>query len=132
MAFQLYSTNDGHVPAWEYLPCEAITPKVGLCLAFDTTSQQLEVSDTPQYICMRQESAAVAAGTLIPVVRISNDQIWETKLDGANTSLTTGSTMDVDATGLLIDADASADDVFQLTYMVGTALGDTVRGRFVK
>ena len=132
MAFTLYSIDDGHVPAWEYLPVEKITPKVGLCLAFDTVSQQLEVSDIPQYICMREELADVSAGTLIPVVYITGDQIWESKLDGAGGSLAVGTTVDVDVSGLLIDADASADNVFQLTYMAGTAQGDTVRGRFVK
>lgn len=132
MAFQLYSTDDGHVPAWEYLPCEAITPKLGLCLAFDTTSEQLEVSEKPEYICMREEAATVDANTLIPVVRVTKDQIWEAALDATNAALTVGSLVDVNVTGLLVDADSSTDDVFQLTYMEGTAAGAAVRGRFVK
>lgn len=132
MAFQLYSTDDGHIPAWEYLPCEAITPKMGLCLAFDAASEQLQVSDTPEYICMREESAASTAGTLIPVVRITKDIVFESSLDAANTGLKVGSFVDVDSTGLLIDADSSTDDVFQITYLNGTAAGSIVRGRFVK
>ncbi len=132
MAFKPYSTDDGRVPAWEYLPCEAITPKVGLCVAFDTTSEQLQVSDTPEYICMREESAAVTAGTIIPVIRVSKDIVFETTLDAKNTSLTVGSLVDVDSTGLLIDADSSNDDVFQITYLAGTDAGDIARGRFVK
>lgn len=132
MAFQLYSTDDGHVPAWEYLPCEAITPKVGLCLAFDTTSEQLQVSEKPEYICMREEAAAVDAGTLIPAIRVTKDIVFASSLDAANEALTVGSLVDVDATGLLVDADSSTDDVFQLTYMDGTATGAAVRGRFVK
>ena len=32
MAFMLHTTDDGHIPAWEYLPCSAITPKVGMAL----------------------------------------------------------------------------------------------------
>ncbi|HMM05258.1 MAG TPA: hypothetical protein PKD52_01075 [Clostridiales bacterium] len=132
MAFQLYSTDDGHVPAWEYLPCKAITPKVGLCLAFDTVSEQLQVSDTPEYICMRAENAAVAAGTLIPVIRITKEMVFESALDAANANLKAGSLVDVDATGLLVDADSSADKVFQITALNGTAAGSSVRGRFVK
>lgn len=129
--FMLHQVDDGHVPPWEYFPCEAITPHVGLCLAFDTVSQQLQVSETPEYICMREEKAAVAAGTVIPVVKIAKELTWESVLDGA-TALTVGSLVDVDSTGLLIDADSTSDKVFQITYLEGTALGSVVRGRFVK
>ena len=131
MAFRLYSTDDGRVPAWEYLPCEALRPRVGLCLNLDSTSGQLKVSKTPGYICMREEPAAVAAGTLIPVVKILKDQIWESELDGATTS-GVGAAIDVNAAGLLIDGDASSDKVFLLTALDGTTTGAAVRGRFVK
>jgi hypothetical protein len=120
------------VPAWEYLPCEAITPKVGLCLAFDTASEQLEVSDTPEYICMREETAAVDAGTLIPVIRITKGIVFESVLDAANEALTVGSLIDVDSTGLLVDADSSTDKVFQITYLEDVVADSIVRGRFVK
>jgi hypothetical protein len=58
--------------------------------------------------------------------------VFESALDDANELLTAGSLVDVDATGLLIDADSSADDVFQITYLESTAAGAVVRGRFVK
>ncbi|MGM9567971.1 MAG: hypothetical protein ACI3W6_07325 [Clostridia bacterium] len=131
MAFRLYSTDDGRVPAWEYLPCEALRPRAGLCLNLDSASGQLEVSKTPGYVCMREEEATVAAGTLIPVVKIQKDQIWESELDGA-TTLGAGAAIDVDTTGLFIDGDASTDKVFLLTAVESTDAGATVRGRFVK
>lgn len=131
MAFRLYSTDDGRVPAWEYLPCEAIRPRVGLCLNPDSTSGQLEVSKTPSYICMREEPSAVAAGTLIPVVKIQKDQIWESELDGT-TTFGVGAAVDVNSAGLLIDGDASSDKVFVLTALDGAVAGAAVRGRFVK
>lgn len=131
MAFRLYSTDDGRTPAWEYLPCEAIRPRLGLCLDLDSTGGQLEVSAAPKYICMREEAAAVAAGTLIPVVKIQRDQVWEATLDG-DTAFKIGETADVDTTGLLVDGDASVKDVFLLTAMESATAGGTVRGRFVK
>ncbi len=131
MAFRLYSTDDGRVPAWEYFPCKAMRPRMGLCLKLDSASGQLAVSKTPNYICMREEAASVAAGTIIPVVKIQKDQIWESELDGA-TTLGVGASIDVNSTGLLIDGDASADKVFLLTAVDSAATGGTVRGRFVK
>lgn len=131
MAFRLYSTDDGRVPAWEYLPCTAIRPRMGLCLDLSSTSGQLAISDTPSYICMREEEASVSAGTLIPVVKIQKDQIWESELDGA-TALKVGAAIDVDSTGLLIDGDSTTDKVFILTTIESAAAGGTVRGRFVK
>ena len=97
----------------------------------DSTSGQLEVSKTPSYICMREEPSAVAAGTLIPVVKIQKDQIWEAELDGA-TTFGVGATIDVNTAGLLIDGDASSDKVFVLTALDGAVAGAAVRGRFVK
>ena len=97
----------------------------------DSTSGQLEVSKTPSYICMREEADVVAAGTLIPVVKIQRDQVWESELDGA-TSFGSGAVVDVNTDGLLIDGDASTDKVFLLTTVESTDAGATVRGRFVK
>lgn len=130
MAFLPYMVDDGSVPPWEYQPAEAITPKIGLCLAFDAASGQLEISETPEYICMMDASGAVTAGDLIPVIRIDSGIIFETELDDA-TSFEVGAAVDVDATGLLVDANSSSDQVFQLTWMAGQSSGDKVRGRFV-
>jgi hypothetical protein len=130
MAFLPYMVDDGSVPPWEYLPAEAITPKLGLCLAFDSSSGQLELSETPEYICMKNADEAVTAGDLIPVIRIDSGIIFETALDAA-TSFEVGATVDVDLTGLLVDADSSSDGVFQLTWMAGQGSGDKVRGRFI-
>ncbi len=130
MAFLPYMVDDGSVPPWEYHPAEAITPKLGLCLAFDAVSGQLEISGTPEYICMMDAATTVTAGDLIPVIKISSGIIFETALDGA-TSFEVGATVDVDATGLLVDADSSDDDVFQITWMAGQSSGDKVRGRFI-
>lgn len=130
MAFLPYSIDDGSTPPWQYLPAEAITPKIGLCLALDGTSGQLEVSEKPEYICMREEAAAVDAGTIIPVIKIDNDIVFEAALDG-DTAFVVGDKVDVDATGLLVDADSSSDAGFLIEWMEGQSSGDKVRGRFI-
>lgn len=129
MAFKLYSTNDGHVPAWEYLPCSAITPVCGTGMAY--SSGNLAVSKLPTHICMMTAESPVVAGTLIPCVRIDNDQVWETLLDAEN-SCKVGDVMDVTASGLYVDADATTNKNFELTHVAGNAMGDVCRGRFVK
>jgi hypothetical protein len=39
---------------------------------------------------------------------------------------------DIDTSGLLLDGDASTDDVFRVEYVGGLTAGSTVRGKFVK
>ena len=80
MAFKLYSTDDGHVPAWEYLPCSAMKPQIGMGLAVNETTGLLAVSTTPKYIAMRVEDKNVASGTLIPVVKIDMRPIGDGKV----------------------------------------------------
>lgn len=129
MAFRLYSTDDGHIPAWEYHAVANMKPQVGKGLAFDE-SGQLDASQTPDYICMREEGDSVAAGTIVPVVKITPDQIWETTLDGA-TSVEVGGKLDVASGGMEPDGDGTTYQNFLVTYMEDDADGSTVRGRFV-
>lgn len=129
MAFKLYSTDDGHVPAWEYLPTMSIRPRLGLGLIFDSTGQ-LKVSTTPQYICMREEEKAVTAGTIVPVVKITKDQVWESELD-STTAFDLGTACDVASGGLLVDADGLNNRNFMITYLEGKTAGSVVRGRFI-
>lgn len=131
MAFRLYSTDDGHVPAWEYYECSAIAPKVGMGMAL-SDSGQLVASATPAFICMRDEAATVEAGTKIPVVRINDDQVWESQLYKAATSLKVGMKVDIVNTGLYVDGTATTNANFDVSYLADTVIGSVVRGRFVK
>lgn len=84
--FQIYQTDDGHELPFEYLPCSAITPKEGM--AMKITSGRLTIAtgtDKPAYICAREEKSAVAADTIIPVVKVDADQIWRVKNSSSHT-----------------------------------------------
>ena len=131
MAFRLYSTDDGHVPAWEYYECSAMKPEVGLGMAFNANGQ-LVASATPAFICMRDEAAAVEAGVKIPVVKINDNQVWENLLYNNATTAKVGGYADVNTTGQYIDAKNVTNSTFLITYLEGTAMGSAVRGRFVK
>lgn len=105
-----------------------MTPKIGMALAFNA-SGQLAASATPKYICLRA-GAAVAAGTVIPVLRIERGMKFEACLDAA-TAFKPGQVAQITADGLLVDADGSTSGVFQIVELEGTAAGSHVRGYFV-
>ena len=133
MSFLPFQYANGVTP-WEYFPADAITPKVGMLLEFNTSTGRLKVCSQgiPQYISMAEHSSAVSAGTIIPVIKIEKDTVYETQLDGNESSLPLGTVADIDTTGLLLDGDASTDSVFRVEYVGGLTAGSTVRGKFVK
>lgn len=130
MAFKLYSTDDGHVPAWEYLPVDNIKPEVGLGLAFGDNGK-LKASATPTHICMRTETDYVGSNAVLPVVKISEDQVWESRLYSAAASAQIGDKADISSSGLWVNAASSTNGNFQITYLEDTAMDSVVRGRFV-
>lgn len=76
--FLFHQVDDGRVPGIEYLPCSAITPKVGMLLK--VTSGKLAAAtstDVPLYMSMGEYEAALEAGTEIPVIRLHPDAIME-------------------------------------------------------
>lgn len=83
MAFLIHMVDNGNcIPPYEYVPCSAITPKVGMALKF--TSGKLAIcsgTTKPEYISMREEKSAVTAGDLIPVIRVTPDIVFEVEAD---------------------------------------------------
>lgn len=122
--FCLYTTDDDRQLPTEYLPCAAITPKRGLALY--TTGGKLAVAsgaNAAEYICMREEAAAVEAGTVIPVCKVQRDQIWQTE---GTADMVVGTGYDVDTDGLKVKKSSTGAANFYITSVDGT----TVRGRF--
>ena len=53
MGFKLYTTDDGRVPGIEYLPCGAITPKIGMALKQTNGNLAMATAATePTYISL--------------------------------------------------------------------------------
>lgn len=133
MAFLIHSIDDGHVPAWEYLPCSAITPKVGMALTQSSGNLAIATGTTaPTYISMVEKGAAVTAGTLIPVIRVSKDIIFETTLSASGTSLNKGDKVTLHASsGLQVTATTTSGVAEVIDFPDGTqASGDRVLVRF--
>ena len=131
MAFKVQYTDDGRVSPIEYLPCGAITPKVGMALV--QTSGNLAIAkgtDKPAYISMCERETACAAGDLIPVIRVHEDMVFETTFSAAATSVKLGDKVTLHASSGM-EVTATTGGACEVVGMDGAAVGDTVRVRFV-
>lgn len=130
MGFMIHSTDDGRVPAMEYLPAGAITPKAGMALK---QTGGLLVSavgtDAPGYISMCEREMPCTAGENIPVVRVSGDIIFETAFSADAGAVKLGDKVTVSADGLGVTA-TTAGGVAEVVYMDGAENGSMCRVRF--
>lgn len=130
MAFLVHMADDGRTPAIEYQPAGAITPKVGMALAFSNGNLVAATGTTkPEYICMTEKAAALTAGELIPVIRVNGDMVFETENTAAFTSIKKGAKVTIATDGLGVTA-TTTDGVAEIVGMEGTAIGSCVYVRF--
>ena len=131
MAFLIHSVDDGHVPAWEYLPCAAITPKVGMALI--QSSGKLAIAtgtNKPKYISMAEKSAACASGDIIPVFRVDPDMIFETTFSESASGVSLGQSVTLHASSGMQVTGVTTSGVAEVVYMDGTGSGSMCRVRF--
>ena len=130
MGFMIHSVDDNRVLGLEYLPCSAITPKVGMALV--QTSGNLAVASgttAPTYISMCERETACTAGELIPVVRVQKDIIFGVPAQAAMTSVKLGDKVTIHTDGMKVTATTDSG-VAEVVGMEGTAVGSTVLVRF--
>ncbi|MGN0962527.1 MAG: hypothetical protein ACI4PP_03030 [Clostridia bacterium] len=128
MSFIPYSTDDGRVPAWEYRPCGAIQPKVGLALAYD--SGKLAVATgKPEYICMRHEEAEVASGTVIPVIAVADSITFLTENTASLEAVNEGDAVTISSDGMAVTA-TTESGVATILRKSGDAVGSDVLVKF--
>lgn len=130
MAFLIHSTDDGYIPSFEYLPCGAITPKVGMALTQTAGNLAIAAGATaPTYISMIEKESPCTAGELIPVIRVDKRIIFETSFSAAATAITKGSKVTLAADGMQVTA-TTASGIAEVVYADGTANGSMCRVRF--
>lgn len=123
-------TDDGHVAPFEKLPCSAITPKNGMAMVLSSGKLAIASGTTkPEFICVEEHDAAVAADTLVTVVRVDHDTVYQTTLSAAGTSLNLGDKVTIATDGLRVTA-TKTDGVAEIVYMDDTATGSMVHVRF--
>ena len=126
MGFLIHSVDDNRVLGLEYLPCSAITPKVGMALVQTSGNLALASGTTaPTYISMCERETACTAGELIPVVRVQKDIIFGVPAQAAMTSVKLGDKVTIHTDGLQVTA-TTASGVAEVVGMDGTAAGSTV------
>lgn len=126
--FKVHMVDGGHILGWEKLPASAITPQVGLAMVM--TDGELTVASgatAPTYICMSEEDAPVEAGTIVHVVRVTEDQIWETTFS-AEADVQPGDKVTIAAGGL--EVTGTTGGPAEIVEMEGGEVGDWVRVRF--
>lgn len=130
MGFLIHSVDDNRVLGLEYLPCSAITPKVGMALVQTSGNLALASGTTaPTYISMCERDTACTAGELIPVVRVQKDIIFGVPAQAAMTSVKLGDKVTIYTDGLQVTA-TTTSGVAEVVGMDGTAAGSTVLVRF--
>ena len=130
MAFLIHSVEGGYIPSWEYHPCSAITPVVGMALYQNAGNLAMASGTTmPTFVSMTEREAALTAGDIIPVVQVNEDIIWETEWSASATSIKPGQKVTIASDGLRVTA--TTGGVAQVVDMDGTAVGDKVRVRLV-
>ncbi len=130
MGFLIHSVDDNRVLGLEYLPCSAITPKVGMALVQTSGNLALASGTTaPTYISMCERDTACTAGELIPVVRVQKDIIFGVPAQAAMTSVKLGDKVTIYTDGLQVTA-TTTSGVAEVVGMDGTAAGSTILVRF--
>ena len=130
MAFKLHKTDVNKVPPIEYLPAGAITPKMGMALTLSGGNLAIASGTTvPSYVSMVECESALTAGTVIPVIRVLPDMIWETANQAALTSINRGDKVTLHTDGMQVTA-TKTNGVAEIVDMNGTAVGSRVLVRF--
>lgn len=130
MGFLIHSTDDGHVPSFEYLPCGAITPQIGMALTQTDGNLAIATGATaPTYISMVEKEAACTAGDIIPVIRVDKRIIFETTNNAEFTSINKGDKVTLHTDGMQVTA-TTESGVAEVVDFDETAVGSKIKVRF--
>lgn len=128
-----YSTEDGRKQPWEYLPATGSTkPDIGLALVLSSGKLAKATGTTkPTYICMAEYPAAVAAGTLLPVIAVTPDMIFEVKNQASLNGVNIGQAVTIHSDGLQITATTSSGVATIVDKVAGTGTGNKTLVKFL-
>lgn len=136
MGFLPYKMRTGDLIPWEYLPCAAITPKVGMAMVQNATSGNLEIAKgttAPTYICMAEYENKVAAGDIVPVIRVDKETIYKVGNSAAMSAVKHGQKVALHASdGLQVTAttEGGVAEVMDYDDAAAAGAGGTVLVRF--
>lgn len=124
--FKLQRKGSAATEAVEYIigtTSEAIT--VGELLKLSSGKlTKASGTDVPEFV-----SLGSGNGTIIPVKRIYEDEVYQAPLSASGTSLNVGDKVTIGSDGKTATA-TTTSGVFMITEMLGTASGDLINGMF--
>lgn len=126
-----YSNEEGRVTPWEYLPCSAITPKIGMAMVLSSGKLAIATGTTkPTHICMADYDAAVTAGTIVSVIRVQADEIFKCTNSASLSGVNVGQKVTLHASNGLQVTGTTTSGVAEIVRKDGDASGSTVLVRF--
>ena len=126
-----YSNEEGRGAPWEYLPCSAITPKIGMAMVLSSGKLAIATGTTkPTHICMADYDAAVTVGTIVPVIRVQADEIFECTNSASLSGVNVGQKVTLHASNGLQVTGTTTSGVAEIVRKDGDASGSTVLVRF--
>ncbi len=130
--FMPYKNNDGARDPYEYLPCSGITPKLGMAMVPNASGQLAIATGTnaPTYISVFDSENAVAAGTIIPVVRVNKRTIYKTTLSASGSNLKIGNKVTLHTSNGMQVTATTTDGVAEIVDIIDSANGGEVLVRF--
>lgn len=129
MAFLLQNMDVGQTPPIEYRQVtaeEAVVLGEALVTASTGLLTKCGATAKPEFMAVGPQDEK----DVVPVVRVQDYQVWETQLSAAGTSLKLGNKVTLETDGLRVTA-TTTSGVAVIVDMEGTAVGDSVRVRFV-
>lgn len=126
-----YSNDDGRVQPWEYLPCGAIKPSIGMALVQSSGVFAIATGTTkPTHISMYEAADTLASGTIIPVIAVAKDQIFETTNSASLSGVNIGAKVTLHASNGCQVTGTTTSGVAEIVDKDGDAVGSRVLVRF--
>ncbi|MHB8172717.1 MAG: hypothetical protein ACYDG6_14505 [Thermincolia bacterium] len=100
--------------------------------AFVQTSGRLTkcgATATPAFIALKTQAAEATSVTLLPVIRVTEDQEWKTTANATVAVTLVGNKVTLHTDGLLVTGTTSSG-VFEISYTDAVTNGGTVYGYF--
>lgn len=126
-----HKNEEGRVTPWEYLSCSAITPEVGMAMILSSGKLAIATGTTkPTHICMAHYDAAVAAGTIVPVIRVEPDEVFEVTNSASLSGVNIGQKVTLHASNGLQITGTTTSGVAELVAKDGDDSGSRCLVRF--
>ncbi len=126
-----YSSEDGRVQPWQYLPATAIKPTVGMALVLSSGKLAIATGTTkPTYISMFEAKSTLAAGDIIPVIPVERDQIFETTCSASLSGAAVGAKVTLHASNGCQVTGTTTSGVAEIVAKDGDVSGSRVLVKF--